>query len=49
MYDPWVTENIQIKDLTSHRTGLRDDIGTYLGNLGYTRDDIYRMLRLMFR
>ena len=47
MYDPWVTENIQIKDLTSHRTGLRDDIGTYLGNLGYTRDDIYRMLRLM--
>ena len=47
MYDPWVTDNLQIKDLTSHRTGLRDDIGTYLGNLGYTRDDIYHMLKLM--
>lgn len=47
MYDPWVTENIQVKDLTSHRTGLRDDIGTYLGNLGYDRDDIYQMFRLM--
>ena len=47
LFDPWVTENIQIKDLTSHRTGLRDDIGTYLGNLGYNRDDIYRMLKLM--
>ena len=47
MHDPWVTENIQIKDLTSHRTGMRDDIGTYLGNLGYNRDDIYRMFKLM--
>ena len=47
MYDPWVTENIQVKDLTSHRTGMRDDIGTYLGNLGYDRDDIYKMFKLM--
>ena len=47
MYDPWVSENLQVKDLTSHRTGLRDDIGTYLGNLGYDRDDIYHMLKLM--
>ena len=31
MYDPWVTDHIQILDLTSHRTGMRDDIGTYLG------------------
>ena len=47
MHDPWVTDNIQIKDLTSHRTGMRDDIGTYLGNLGYNRDDIYQMFKLM--
>ena len=47
MYDPWVSENLQVKDLTSHRTGLRDDIGTYLGNLGYDREDIYHMLKLM--
>ena len=47
MYDPWVTEHIEIQDLTSHRSGMRDDIGTYLGNLGYNRDDIYHMLKLM--
>ena len=47
MHDPWVTEHIEVKDLTSHRSGMRDDIGTYLGNLGYDRDDIYRMFRLM--
>mgnify|MGYP002865182520 CR=1 FL=1 len=47
MSDPWVTENIQIKDLTSHRSGMPYDMGTYLGNLGYGRDDIYRMFKLM--
>lgn len=47
MYDPWVTANIQVKDLTSHRSGMRDDIGTYLGNLGYNRDDIYHMFKYM--
>jgi len=47
MYDPWVTANIQVKDLTSHRSGMRDDIGTYLGNLGYNRDDIYKMFKYM--
>ena len=47
MHDPWVTEHIEVKDLTSHRSGMRDDIGTYLGNLGYDRDDIYRMFSLM--
>ncbi len=47
MHDPWVTEHIEIQDLTSHRSGMRDDIGTYLGNLGYNRNDIYRMFKLM--
>ena len=47
MWDPWVTANIQVKDLTSHRSGMRDDIGTYLGNLGYNRDDIYQMFKYM--
>lgn len=47
MYDPWVSENMQIKDLTSHRTGLKEQAGTYIPNMGYDRDDIYRMLKLM--
>ena len=47
MYDPWVTENMQIKDLTSHRTGLKEQAGTYIPNMGYDRQDVYRMLKLM--
>lgn len=45
MYDPWVSENLQVKDLTTHRTGLDGQIGTYIPNLGYDRDDIYQMLQ----
>lgn len=47
MYDPWVTEHMQLKDLTSHRTGLKEQAGTYIPNLGYDRDDVYKMLKLM--
>jgi len=47
MYDPWVSRNMQVKDLTSHRTGLGGQVGTYIPNLGYDRDDVYRMLALL--
>lgn len=47
MYDPWVTEHLQVKDLTSHKTGIGRQVGTYIPNLGYDRDDIYRMLELI--
>lgn len=47
MYDPWVTENMQVKDIMIHRSGLREQAGTYIPNLGYGREDIYRMLPLM--
>jgi len=45
MYDPWVTANMQVKDLMTHRTGLAGQSGTYIPNLGYDRDDIYNMLK----
>ncbi len=44
MYDPWVTENILVKDVMIHRTGIGGQIGTYIPNLGYDRDDIYKMI-----
>jgi CubicO group peptidase (beta-lactamase class C family) len=47
MYDPWVTANMQVKDIMTHRFGLKEQIGTYIPNLGYDRDDIYEMLRLI--
>ena len=43
MYDPWVTENMQIKDIMTHKSGIGGQIGTYIPNLGYDRDDIYKM------
>lgn len=47
MYDPWVSEHMQVKDLTSHRTGLKEQAGTYIPNLGYDREDVYKMLKYM--
>lgn len=47
MYDKWVEENLQVKDIMIHRTGLRGQQGTYIPNLGYSRDDVYKMLPLL--
>ncbi len=47
MYDPWVTENMQVKDIMTHRTGIGGQVGTYIPNLGYSRDDVYKMMGLI--
>lgn len=47
MYDTWVTDNMQVKDIMTHRTGLGGQVGTYIPNLGYSRDDVYKMLALI--
>ena len=47
MYDSWVTENAQVKDIMTHRLGLLEQAGTYFPNLGYSRDDIYKMIGLI--
>lgn len=47
MYDPWVTQNMQLKDVMTHRTGLAGQAGTYIPNLGYSRDDVYKMIALI--
>ena len=48
MYDdPWVTRNMQIRDVMTHKTGLANEAGTYFPNLGYNRDDIYKMLQYL--
>lgn len=36
---------IEVKDLLTHSSGLVAQVGTYIPNLGYDRDDVYRMLK----
>ncbi len=43
-YDKWVEENLQVKDIMTHHTGLQGQLGTYIPNMGYDREDIYSML-----
>ncbi len=46
LYDPWVTDQMTIRDLMSHRSGLPEHTGDVLQNgFGYTRKDILYRLR----
>lgn len=43
--DDSVEQVMEVRDLLTHSTGLVAQAGTYIANLGYDRDDIYRMFR----
>ncbi|MDR2292432.1 MAG: beta-lactamase family protein [Prevotellaceae bacterium] len=45
MYDSLATQSMQIRDIMTHRSGLRRQAGTYIPNMGYGRDDIYNLLK----
>ncbi len=45
--DPWVTANVTIADLYSHRSGLPDHAGDALEDLGGTRDEVITSLRYL--
>ena len=47
MYDPWVSNNLLIKDIMIHRTGLPAQSGTYIPCLGYEQEDLYKMFKLI--
>ena len=47
MYDPWVSNNLLIKDIMIHRTGLPGQSGTYVPCLGYDQGDVYQMFKLI--
>lgn len=47
LYDNWIEENLQVKDIMIHRMGIKGQQGTYIPNLGYSRDDVYKMLHLL--
>ncbi len=47
MYDPWVTENFQVREIMSHHSGFNsyalDDLPTW----GYNRDDLYKIYSVL--
>ncbi|MDR2065313.1 MAG: serine hydrolase [Prevotellaceae bacterium] len=45
LYDTFATKSIQVRDIMTHRSGLRGQAGTYIPNMGYYRDDIYSLLK----
>lgn len=47
MHQPWVTNQVTIRDMFSHRSGLADHAGDHLEDLGFTRDEILHRLRFL--
>jgi CubicO group peptidase (beta-lactamase class C family)/pimeloyl-ACP methyl ester carboxylesterase len=45
MFDPWVTREITVRDMYSHRSGLPDHAGDLLEDLGFNRAEILHRLR----
>ncbi|CAA9578840.1 MAG: Beta-lactamase class C-like and penicillin binding proteins (PBPs) superfamily / DUF3471 domain [uncultured Truepera sp.] len=45
MYDPWVTREVTIRDMYSHRSGLPEHAGDLLEDLGFTRQQVLHRLR----
>ena len=45
MYEPWVTQNVTLRDMFSHRSGLPEFAGDQLEDMGYDRGEILRRLR----
>ncbi|MBQ0006573.1 MAG: serine hydrolase [Alistipes sp.] len=45
--DDEVEQQMLVKDLFTHATGLCPQVGTYIANLGYDRNDIYQMFKYM--
>ena len=47
MHAPWVTDQVTIRDLYAHRSGLPDHAGDLLEDLGFPREEVLRRLRYL--
>ncbi|MBL8792673.1 MAG: serine hydrolase [Planctomycetia bacterium] len=47
MYDPWVTRELTLRDCLCHRSGLPEQAGDWLEDIGYERDAILHRLRFL--
>lgn len=47
LYVPWVTQQLTLRDLLCHRSGLPDFAGDLLEDMGYSREEILHRLRFL--
>ena len=47
MHVPWVTDQLTIRDLYAHRSGLPDHAGDLLEDLGFSREEVLHRLRYL--
>lgn len=47
LVDPWITREVSLRDMFSHRSGLYGNAGNDLEELGFERDEILRRLRYL--
>ena len=47
LQEPWVTNQVTIRDLYSHRSGLPDHAGDLLEDYGYDREEVLHRLRFL--
>ena len=47
LYDKEMEAEAEVRDLMTHKLGLRSQVGTYFPNVGYTRDDVMKMMGLV--
>lgn len=47
MYEPWVTSQVTIRDMFTHRSGLPEHAGDLLEDMGYDRDEVLHRLRYL--
>jgi CubicO group peptidase (beta-lactamase class C family) len=47
MYEAWVTPNVTLADMFSHRSGLPDHAGDLLEDLGFSREEVLYRLRFL--
>jgi Beta-lactamase class C and other penicillin binding proteins len=45
LYEPWVTQNFQVRDIMVHKTGFRAYAADDLPFFGYNRDELIRLYR----
>lgn len=47
LYDPWVTQNYLVQDIMNHKVGFQAQALDQMPAFGYSRDELYRMMRLI--
>jgi CubicO group peptidase (beta-lactamase class C family) len=47
LYVPWVTEQVTLRDMLCHRSGLPEQAGDKLEDMGYTQEEILNRLRYL--